>query len=60
MSSFYAKPSGGYAINSTEGEKNIACIYNYLKNEGFADNAIVGILGNVSTQVPPTILVTTT
>ena len=47
MSRFYAKPSGGYAISSVEGTTNIQRIYNYLHNEGYADNCIVGILGNV-------------
>lgn len=47
MSRFYAKPSGGYAINSLEGTTNIQRIYDYLHNEGYADNCIVGILGNV-------------
>lgn len=47
MSSFYAKPSGGYAIQSLEGTANITAAYHYLSNEGYSDNAIVGILGNV-------------
>lgn len=47
MSSFYAKPSGGYLISSTEGTANITAAYHYLSNEGYSDNAIVGILGNV-------------
>ena len=47
MSSFYAKPSGGYGINSTGGTNNILRIYDYLHNNGYADNCIVGILGNV-------------
>ena len=44
---FYAKPSGGYAINSTEGRSNIIGMHAYLHAHGFVDNAIVGILGNV-------------
>lgn len=47
MSRFYAKPSGGYSISSIEGTTNIKRIYDYLHNEGYADNCIVGILGNV-------------
>lgn len=47
MSSFNAKPSGGYAISSTEGTNNIKVIYNYLHAQGYVDNAIIGILGNV-------------
>lgn len=47
MSSFYAKPSGGYAINSTEGITNIKRIYDYLHSRGYADSCIIGILGNV-------------
>lgn len=44
---FYAKPSGGYAINSQEGESNIIAMHAYLHTHGFSDNAIIGILGNV-------------
>ena len=44
---FYAKPSGGYAINSTEGTSNIIAMHAYLHANGFVDNAIIGILGNV-------------
>lgn len=44
---FYAKPSGGYAINSTEGESNIISMHAYLHAHGYSDNAIIGILGNV-------------
>ena len=47
MSSFDAKPSGGYAISSAEGTNNIKRIYDYLHAEGYADGCIVGILGNV-------------
>ena len=47
MSRFYAKPSDVYAISSVEGTTNIKRIYDYLHNEGYADNCIVGILGNV-------------
>ena len=44
---FYAKPSGGYLINSLEGTANIKACYDYLHNNGYSDNAIIGILGNV-------------
>lgn len=47
MSSFYAKPSGGYGINSTAGTNNILRIYDYFHAEGYEKNAILGILGNV-------------
>lgn len=47
MSDFYAKPSGGYAITSTEGKNNIIKCYSYLHNVGYSDNAIIGIMGNV-------------
>lgn len=47
MSSFYAKPSGGYSISSHEGTTNIQRIYDYLHAEGYSDDAIIGILGNV-------------
>lgn len=44
---FYAKPSGGYAIQSTEGTANIKAIYEYLSPLGYSDDAIIGILGNI-------------
>lgn len=44
---FYAKPSGGYAINSLEGTANIKAVYDYLSPLGYSDDAITGILGNV-------------
>ena len=47
MSRFYATPYGGYSISSNEGTSNIKTIYDYLHSEGYADNCIVGILGNV-------------
>ena len=47
MSRFYATPYGGYPISSTEGTANIKTIYDYLHGEGYADNCIVGILGNI-------------
>ena len=47
MSSFYAKPSGGYSISSTQGTNNILRIYDYLTSRGYSDAAIIGILGNV-------------
>ena len=50
MSSFYAKPYGGYTISSAEGTNNILRIYDYLHAEGYADGCIVGILGNVMAE----------
>ena len=44
---FYAKPSGGYAIHSAEGTANIKAVYDYLHADGYSDDSIVGILGNV-------------
>ena len=44
---FYAKPSGGYAISSDTGKANMYAIYDYLTAEGYSDEAIIGILGNV-------------
>ena len=44
---FYAKPSGGYAISSDTGKANMYAIYDYLSEEGYSDEAIIGILGNV-------------
>lgn len=47
---FYAKPSGTYAYNSTEGTANIKAVYDYLFPEGFTKNCIIGILGNVGEE----------
>ena len=47
MSDFYAKPSGGYAIGSTQGNTNCYRTYDYLTASGYARNCIIGILGNV-------------
>lgn len=47
MSSFYAKPSGGYSISSLEGTNNILRVYDYLHALNYAKGAIIGILGNV-------------
>lgn len=44
---FYAKPSGGYSISSDSGKSNMYAIYDYLNAEGYSDEAIIGILGNV-------------
>lgn len=45
---FYAKPSGGYAISSTEGTANIYAVYDYLHPLGYDKQCVVGILGNMS------------
>lgn len=45
---FYAKPSGGYAINSTEGTANIYAVYDYLHALGYDKQCVNGILGNMS------------
>lgn len=45
---FYAKPSGGYAISSTEGTANIEACYDYLNPSGYVKDAVSGMLGNVS------------
>lgn len=47
MSDFYAKPYGGYAIGSTQGNTNCYRTYDYLTASGYARNCIIGILGNV-------------
>ena len=44
---FYAKPSGGYLISSTEGTNNIYEIYNYLAPLGYTKECVSGMLGNV-------------
>lgn len=45
---FYAKPSGTYTYNSTEGTANIKAVYDYLFPLGYTKNCIIGILGNVA------------
>lgn len=47
---FYAKPSGGYAISSVEGNANIKACYDYLAPEGFTKGCVAGILGNVMAE----------
>lgn len=47
---FYAKPSGGYAISSTEGTANIYAVYDYLHALGYDKQCVNGMLGNVSAE----------
>ena len=44
---FYAKPSGGYLISSTEGTNNIYETYNYLAPLGYTKECVSGMLGNI-------------
>lgn len=44
---FYAKPSGGYATDSTEWTNNVYTIYNYLSAEGYTMECVSGMLGNM-------------
>lgn len=44
---WYAKPSGGYGYNSTEGRANIEQINGILNSYGFTLEAQAGILGNI-------------
>lgn len=44
---FYAKPSGGYTISSTEGTNNIYQVYDYLSPLGYTKECISGMLGNI-------------
>ena len=46
---WYAKPSGGYAIDSDEAGNNMFEIYNLLSDE-FTIEAICGILGNMGAE----------
>ena len=48
--SWHAKPSGGYATHSTEGEENILEIYNYLYANGYTDEAACGVIGNMISE----------
>lgn len=45
---FSAKPSGGYAISSTEGTANIYAVYDYLHPLGYDKQCVIGMLGNVT------------
>lgn len=47
---FYAKPSGGYSIGSTEGTANINAAYDYLNTLGFTKESVAGMLGNSSAE----------
>lgn len=47
MSDFYAKPRNDYAIDSAETRNNTIKIYQYLHAQGFSDESIIGILGNI-------------
>lgn len=47
MSDFYAKPNGTYMITGSYGTNNIHKIYDYLRNEGYNQNCILGMLGNI-------------
>ena len=44
---WYAKPSGGYGYNSTEGRANIEQINGILNELGFTLESQAGILGNI-------------
>lgn len=44
--SWYAKPSGAYAIDSNEAKSNMIEIYNTLQPLGFSVQSIAGIIGN--------------
>lgn len=43
---WYAKPSGGYAINSTEGTANILMANGFMNDKGYELEAQAGVLGN--------------
>ena len=45
--SWYAKPSGGYGISSTEGSANIREMNGYFNSRGYTLEAQAGIMGNV-------------
>lgn len=47
---FYAKPSGTYTYDSTEGTANIKAVYDYLYPLGYTKNCIIGLLGNVAAE----------
>ena len=44
---FYAKPSGGYATDSTEWTNNIIAVYSYLSPLGYTLEAVSGMIGNM-------------
>lgn len=43
---WYAKPSGGYTMKSTEGTANILMMTDYFRTKGYTDEAIAGLIGN--------------
>lgn len=47
MATFYAKPYGGYALSSTEAKNNIELIWGILRDKGWTDAAVCGLLANV-------------
>ena len=47
---WYAKPSGGYSMSSTEGTSNILEIAALYRARGYTDEAIAGVLGNMNAE----------
>ena len=43
---WYAKPSGAYAISSTEGTSNIIEMRDFLRSFNYTDEAITGVIAN--------------
>lgn len=47
---WHAKPSGGYALSSTEGKDNMDCIYSIFSNQGYTLEAVSAIIGNMANE----------
>lgn len=47
---WYAKPSGGYQLSSTQGTANINEIYSTLSGRGYTVEAVCGVCGNVMAE----------
>lgn len=47
---WYAKPSGGYSIDSVEGKTNISIINNYFNERKYELGAQAGLIGNITRE----------
>jgi len=50
MSTWYAKPSGGYSLSSTEAQNNMDMIYSSFSSQGYTIEAVAAIIGNMNNE----------
>lgn len=50
MSTWYAKPSGGYSLSSTEAQNNMDMIYSSFSPQGYTIEAVAAIIGNMNNE----------